>query len=100
MNFDSALFHMVDEALREDVGDGDHSTLSCIPANARGTAVLKIKDNGIGMDLTTASRSKSFGLLGIKERTFALGGKFDLKSVPGEGTQVCVSIPFMMQPRD
>src|SRR5262245_476003 len=53
MNFESGLFHIVDEALREDVGDGDHSTLSCIPANARGTAVLKIKDGGIlaGMEV-------------------------------------------------
>lgn len=31
----------------EDVGDGDHSTLSCIPADAKGRAVLKIKQNGI-----------------------------------------------------
>ena len=53
MNFESRLFHIVDEALREDVGDGDHSTLSCIPANARGTAILKIKDLGIlaGMEV-------------------------------------------------
>ena len=53
MNFESRLFHIVDEALREDVGDGDHSTLSCIPANARGTAILKIKDVGIlaGMEV-------------------------------------------------
>jgi nicotinate-nucleotide pyrophosphorylase (carboxylating) len=53
MNFESRLFHIVDEALREDVGDGDHSTLSCIPENARGAAVLKIKDVGIlaGMEV-------------------------------------------------
>jgi len=53
MSFDYQLFHLVDEALREDVGEGDHSTLSCIPADARGTAVLKIKDNGIlaGMEV-------------------------------------------------
>ena len=53
MSFESRLFHIVDEALREDVGDGDHSTLSCIPENARGTAVLKIKEIGIlaGMEV-------------------------------------------------
>lgn len=34
-------------ALREDVGNGDHSTLSCIAADARGRAVLKIKEDGI-----------------------------------------------------
>ena len=38
---------MIDEALTEDIGDGDHSTLSCIPGNARGKAVLKIKQDGI-----------------------------------------------------
>ena len=47
MDFDQKLLHLVDEALKEDVGDGDHSTLSCIPAHARGKAVLKIKQDGM-----------------------------------------------------
>jgi nicotinate-nucleotide pyrophosphorylase (carboxylating) len=53
MDFDKQLFHLVDEALAEDVGDGDHSTLSCIPADAKGKAVLKIKQPGVlaGMDV-------------------------------------------------
>lgn len=42
---------MMDEiianALREDIGDGDHSTLSCVPENGIGTARLIVKDNGI-----------------------------------------------------
>jgi nicotinate-nucleotide pyrophosphorylase (carboxylating) len=53
MSFDKQLYHLIDEALREDVGDGDHSALSCIPAEAKGKAVLKIKEDGIlaGMDV-------------------------------------------------
>lgn len=53
MNFDNQLHHLVDQALNEDVGDGDHSTLSCIPPGARGKAVLKIKQDGVlaGMDV-------------------------------------------------
>ncbi len=47
MNFDEKLHHLIDEALREDVGDGDHSALSCIPVAARGKAILKIKQDGI-----------------------------------------------------
>lgn len=39
--------HLFDEALNEDAGSGDHSTLSCIPAGLKGKAVLKIKDAGI-----------------------------------------------------
>jgi nicotinate-nucleotide pyrophosphorylase (carboxylating) len=42
---------MIDEiianALREDIGDGDHSTLSCVPENGTGTARLLVKDDGI-----------------------------------------------------
>lgn len=53
MSFDIQLQHLVDEALKEDVGDGDHSSLSCIPASAKGKAVLKIKQDGIlaGMEI-------------------------------------------------
>ncbi len=50
------LHHLIDEALREDTGDGDHSTLACIPPGARGKAVLKIKEDGIlaGMEVAAA----------------------------------------------
>lgn len=53
MSFERHLHHLIDEALKEDVGDGDHSTLCCIPPDATGKAVLKIKEDGIlaGMDV-------------------------------------------------
>jgi nicotinate-nucleotide pyrophosphorylase (carboxylating) len=52
-DFDVRLHKLIDEALKEDVGDGDHSTLCCIPADIKGKAVLKIKQNGIlaGVDI-------------------------------------------------
>lgn len=46
-HFDERLRELVRTALSEDTGDGDHSTLSVIPADARGKAVLKIKQAGI-----------------------------------------------------
>jgi nicotinate-nucleotide pyrophosphorylase (carboxylating) len=51
--FDEQLQFLVESALREDVGDGDHTTLSCIPPHARGKAVLKIKQDGVlaGMEI-------------------------------------------------
>ncbi len=39
--------HFLDTILKEDLGTGDHSTLSCIPENAEGTAQLIVKDRGI-----------------------------------------------------
>ena len=52
-DFDAQLFRLVDAALQEDVGNGDHSTLCCIPADVKGKAVLKIKQDGIlaGVDV-------------------------------------------------
>jgi len=51
--FDEQLQLLVQNALKEDVGDGDHSTLACIPPEARGKAVLHIKQDGIlaGMEI-------------------------------------------------
>jgi nicotinate-nucleotide pyrophosphorylase (carboxylating) len=45
--FDEQLAHLIQEALIEDVGEGDHSTLSCIPVEKKGKAILKIKQDGI-----------------------------------------------------
>ena len=38
---------IIANAIREDVGDGDHSSLACIPFTAKGKAKLLVKDEGI-----------------------------------------------------
>ena len=50
------LSFLIQSALAEDIGDGDHSTLSCIPVSTRGRAILKIKQEGIlaGMGIAVA----------------------------------------------
>lgn len=50
---ESALTNLIKNALAEDIGSGDHSTLACIPSSARGRARLNIKENGIlaGMEV-------------------------------------------------
>jgi nicotinate-nucleotide pyrophosphorylase (carboxylating) len=52
-DFQNRLEEFIASALKEDIGDGDHSTLACIDTEAQGRAVLKIKDNGIlaGVDI-------------------------------------------------
>lgn len=46
--------HIVSNALAEDIGDGDHSSLACIPANAMGDARLIVKDKGVLAGVTLA----------------------------------------------
>ncbi|PQJ20771.1 carboxylating nicotinate-nucleotide diphosphorylase [Tenacibaculum sp. SG-28] len=45
--FNTELDIIISNAIREDVGEGDHTSLSCIPANAIGKAKLLVKDDGI-----------------------------------------------------
>ena len=47
MIINSPLLTLITSALAEDIGNGDHSTLSSIDENAEGKAVLKIKQDGI-----------------------------------------------------
>lgn len=55
-SFDEQLQQLIIRALQEDVGDGDHSTLSCIPPGKKGKAVLKIKQDGILAGLSVAEK--------------------------------------------
>jgi nicotinate-nucleotide pyrophosphorylase (carboxylating) len=45
--FDTEVKAIIANAIREDVGDGDHSSLACIPENARGKAKILVKDKGV-----------------------------------------------------
>lgn len=56
LSFDRALEQLVAAAIAEDVGEGDHSTLSTIAPEARGKAILKIKDEGILAGVAVAEK--------------------------------------------
>ena len=51
---------MLDEIIRiallEDIGEGDHSTLACVPNDAKGSAKLLVKENGILAGVDVAKR--------------------------------------------
>ena len=59
-DFKERLHTLIDSALKEDIGNGDHSTLSCIPANTKGKAVLKIKQDGMIAGLEVAREIFSY----------------------------------------
>ena len=47
LQFEKELNGIISNAIREDVGDGDHSSLACIPRGVEGKAQLLVKDEGI-----------------------------------------------------
>lgn len=56
---------------------------------------IEIRDDGVGFDTIGVPEKKSFGLMGIKERALAAGGKVEVTSTPGQGTLISVDIPLM-----
>lgn len=58
-----------------------------------GNLKLEIHDNGIGFNPEEIAGKKTLGLLGMKERTLLMGGKFEITGKPGKGSSVIIEIP-------
>jgi two-component system, NarL family, sensor histidine kinase UhpB len=56
--------------------------------------LVEVRDDGRGLTEPEAQRATRFGLLGMRERAEALGGRFTLDGVPGQGLRVCVELPL------
>ncbi len=54
---------------------------------------LHVKDDGRGIEEGAMNKTRSFGLVGMRERIKALNGSFHLESTVGKGTQIDVKIP-------
>ncbi|MEN9907838.1 MAG: hypothetical protein RLZZ540_979 [Bacteroidota bacterium] len=72
--FQNELELLIANAIREDVGDGDHSSLACIPATAQGKAKLLVKDNGIIAGVAFAKMIFNYVDSNLKMETFIEDG--------------------------
>ena len=54
---------LIDLAFAEDIGDGDHTTLCCIPDDAMGKSHLLIKEDGVPSSLVMAMEVTSVALV-------------------------------------
>ncbi|MDQ6614640.1 MAG: GAF domain-containing sensor histidine kinase [Actinomycetota bacterium] len=60
---------------------------------AGGTVVLTISDDGVGFEPAQASGSTSYGLAGMHERAALIGAQLEMRSRPGDGCAVIVTVP-------
>jgi PAS domain S-box-containing protein len=89
----TAFFRIVQEALTNVSRHGQATRVTVELMEQAAGVTLKITDDGKGMDATAQSTKKSLGLIGMRERCVLLGGRFDIASLPGEGTRIEVHIP-------
>ena len=73
--FEKEIQLIIENAIREDVGEGDHNSLSCIPKEAKGAAKLLVKDSGIIAGVDFAKRVFEFIDADLKVTTFIDDGE-------------------------
>jgi signal transduction histidine kinase len=91
----TTLFRIVQEALTNVLKHAHASQVQVRLAYNERVVVAEITDNGRGFDpQRLGETTQSFGLLGMRERASLLGGRLEVHSQPGRGTQVQVVIPY------
>lgn len=73
--FQKEIDLIISNAIREDVGDGDHSSLACIPVTATGKAKLLVKDNGIIAGVEFAKQVFAYVDKGLQVETLINDGE-------------------------
>jgi two-component system sensor histidine kinase UhpB len=88
----TALFRIAQEALTNIAKHAQASHVTVRMARLRHHLVLKISDNGSGIDPADRNKPASFGLRGMTERANALGGSLTVSQANGGGTVVAIKI--------
>ena len=90
----TAVFRIVQESLTNVAKHAGASKVSVGLSKSSDELILMVQDDGCGFFTTSARKPQSLGLMGLHERAQLLGGIVRLKSAPGKGTCVEVSIPL------
>jgi signal transduction histidine kinase len=87
------LFRIVQEALQNAFKHGEARNVSVDLTGVPDAVALTIVDDGVGFEVDAAWH-KGLGLISVHERVEAIGGRFELRSSPGAGTRLDVSVPI------
>jgi signal transduction histidine kinase len=92
----TALFRIAQEAITNVVRHAEATSARVRIRFGETTIDLQVSDDGRGFDpRPIGGRERpAWGLLGIEERATLLGGTASIRSRPGEGTQVDVTVPY------
>jgi PAS domain S-box-containing protein len=89
---ETACFRIVQEAVTNVLRHAEAKDLRVALGVDKGELVLSVRDDGRGFDLAAAGRraagGESVGLSGMEERARLAGGRFEVRTAPGRGTEV------------
>lgn len=91
----TAIFRIFQETLTNVVRHANATKVKASLKKEAGRIVLRIRDNGTGIEKKQISDPGAFGLIGMRERARFWGGELRISGTPGKGTTVAVSIPVL-----
>lgn len=93
------LYRLVQEALNNIIKHSRATQVVIRIVASYPNLIMRIEDNGTGFDvkdrIKSAAREKRMGLCGMEERVRLLGGRLAIRSIPGEGTRISVTVPYI-----
>lgn len=96
----TAIFRIVQEALTNVARHSGASEAAVEVIHDNGTVVVRVGDNGKGIAAQDEHKARSFGLLGMRERAYVLGGELKVGRAPQGGTLIEAVIPAFGTTRD
>ena len=97
MDIANALFRIFQEALANVLKHAQATKVEASLKEEAGKIFLEIHDNGVGITKTQMSNRQSFGLLGMRELLYPLGGTISVDGEKQKGTSLTVIIPLPNQ---
>lgn len=88
------LFRVVQEALTNVVRHADARHVKIRILCYKQMIIVKIKDDGVGIDAQQLLDGESWGILGMHERTRHFGGELNISGTSGTGTAVILRLPL------
>jgi two-component system sensor histidine kinase UhpB len=90
----TAVFRIVQEAMTNIARHSGATEASLDIHSDASHCIVRVEDNGRGFPDDDQHAQSSFGLLGIRERASALGGELRIRTSPGQGFALRVSLPL------
>lgn len=89
-----SAYRIVQEALSNVMkhATATRTKVSLVLDHDDGMLHIEVADNGAGFDMATSS--SGIGIIGMRERVYALGGTISFASEPGSGTIISISLPL------
>ena len=90
------LFRIAQEALTNVAKHAEATRVQIDLEHTDGHCVMRVTDNGIGIDSARAGdirERRGLGMVTMRERTQAVGGRFTASTVPGGGTEIAIEVP-------